>query len=50
VQFGLQFAPPEAFEHEDEDEDVDHEDEATSAPESAEPEAKVVSLDQFRKK
>ncbi len=50
VQFGLQFEPPEAFENEDEDEDVDHEDEATSAPAGAEPEAKVVSLDQFRKK
>ena len=50
VQFGLQFEPPEAFELEEEGEAFDHEDEEAPAAEAGEPEAKVVSLDQFRKK
>ena len=50
VQFGLQFEPPESFELEEEGEAFDHEDETPPAAEAGEPEAKVVSLDQFRKK
>ncbi|MDO9336359.1 MAG: stringent starvation protein B [Caulobacteraceae bacterium] len=50
VQFGLQFEPPEAFELAEEGEPFALDDEPTPAAEAGEPEAKVVSLDQFRKK
>jgi hypothetical protein len=50
VQFGLQFEPPEAFADQAEIAGESPVADEAAVDEAAEPEAKVVSLDQFRKK
>lgn len=50
VQFGLQFEPPEDYPPPGDEDDPDAADSVSEPSEGGEPAAKVVSLDQFRKK